>query len=186
MISEKWSQEPTLWYACLLVLFVLSYDIIKTIKISESHRFQLGAAQGYVGGGVVIGDMGQADGYLLRFYVGDEPVEIVDYLTIVYRSISTIDVGIHVFYIYYIMVYVWSYSQEMMDGAKAFSDTAVVVISRMAGEGHNDIPQDMSKASYVQNSEGYSDFEEGQHYLSLSRSEREISPRTYRESEYWR
>jgi hypothetical protein len=75
----------------------------------------LGAAQGYVGGGVVIGDMGQADGYLLRFYVGDEPTEIVDYLTIVYRSISTIDVGIHVFYIYYIMVYVWSYSQEMMD-----------------------------------------------------------------------
>ena len=67
-----------------------------------------------------------------------------------------------------------NYSQELMDGAKAFSDTAVVVISRMAGEGHNDIPQDMSKASYVQNSEGYSDFEEGQHYLSLSRSERDM------------
>ena len=75
----------------------------------------MGAALGYVGGGVVIGDMGQADGYLLRFYVGDEPTEIVDYLTIVYRSISTIDVGIHVLYIYYIMVDIWSYSLQMAE-----------------------------------------------------------------------
>lgn len=51
---------------CLLVLFELSYDIIKTIKISESHRFQLGATLGNVGGGVVFGDMGQTDGYILR------------------------------------------------------------------------------------------------------------------------
>jgi hypothetical protein len=61
----------------------LPYDIIKTIKISESHRFQLVSALGYVGVGVVIGDMRQTDGNLLRIYVGDKPVEIVDYLTIV-------------------------------------------------------------------------------------------------------
>ena len=89
------------------------YEIIKTIEVGESHRFQLGATLDYVGGGVVIGNMGQTDGYLLHLYVSDEPTEIVDYLNIIYRSISTIDVGIHVLYIYYIVVDVWSYSLQM-------------------------------------------------------------------------
>ena len=67
-----------------------------------------------------------------------------------------------------------TYTQEMMDNAKAYSDTAVIVISRMAGEGHNDIPQDMSQAIYDNNSDAYNDFEPGQHYLSLSKSEADM------------
>ena len=67
-----------------------------------------------------------------------------------------------------------NYTNELIDGAKAFSDTAVVVISRMAGEGHNDIPQDMSQASYVQNSSQYNDFEAGEHYLQLTKSEEDM------------
>lgn len=41
-----------------------------------------------------------------------------------------------------------TYSQEMIENAKNFSDTAVIVISRAAGEGHNDMPMDMSQAKY--------------------------------------
>lgn len=67
-----------------------------------------------------------------------------------------------------------TYSDELLDNAKAYSDTAVVVISRLAGEGHNDIPQDMSKAQYDDNSEDYADFEEGEHYLQLSRTEEDM------------
>ena len=39
-----------------------------------------------------------------------------------------------------------TYSQEMIENAKNFSDTAVIAISRAAGEGHNDMPMDMSQA----------------------------------------
>ena len=67
-----------------------------------------------------------------------------------------------------------NYTSELIDGAKAYSDTAVVVISRMAGEGHNDIPQDMSQATYDQNSSQYSDFEAGEHYLQLTKSEEDM------------
>ena len=67
-----------------------------------------------------------------------------------------------------------NYTSELIDNAKAYSDTAVVVISRMAGEGHNDIPQDMSQASYVQNSDKYNDFEAGEHYLQLTKSEEDM------------
>ena len=67
-----------------------------------------------------------------------------------------------------------TYSQEMIDNAKAFSDTAVIVISRFAGEGHNDIPQDMSQAIFDNNTDAYAEFEPGEHYLQLDRSERDM------------
>lgn len=67
-----------------------------------------------------------------------------------------------------------TYSDELIQGAKEFSDTAVVVISRKAGEGHNDIPMDVSKASYDNNSTEYDDFAEGEHYLQLSRTEKNM------------
>ena len=67
-----------------------------------------------------------------------------------------------------------TYSEEMIDNAKAFSDTAVIVISRLAGEGHNDIPQDMSQAIFDNNTDAYSEFEPGEHYLQLDRSERDM------------
>ena len=56
-----------------------------------------------------------------------------------------------------------SYSEELIENAKKFSDSAVIVLSRKAGEGHNDIPMDVSKAGYDDNSSEYRDFEEGEH-----------------------
>ena len=67
------------------------------------------------------------------------------------------------------------YSDSLMANAKDFSDTAVIVISRLAGEGHNDIPQDMGATEiYSNNSEDYADFAPGEHYLRLNRTEREM------------
>lgn len=66
------------------------------------------------------------------------------------------------------------YSEELIENAKEFSDVAVVVLSRKAGEGHNDIPMDVSKAAYDDNSSEYKDFEEGEHYLQLSKSEEDM------------
>lgn len=66
-----------------------------------------------------------------------------------------------------------SYSSELLANAKDFSDTAVVVISRVGGEG-SDIPMDVSAVAYENNSEDYADFESGEHYLQLSASERDM------------
>ena len=67
-----------------------------------------------------------------------------------------------------------TYTDEMMQNAKEFSDVAVVVISRIGGEGYNDMPKDVSKVAYDSNSEEYNDFPEGSHYLELSQSERNM------------
>ena len=67
-----------------------------------------------------------------------------------------------------------SYSDELIQGAKEFSDTAVIVLSRIAGEGHNDMPGDVTKASYDNELNGYKDFEPGEHYLQLSQTEEDM------------
>ncbi len=67
-----------------------------------------------------------------------------------------------------------TYSEELLQNAKDFSDVAVVVISRKAGEGHNDIPMDVSKAAYDNNSSEYDDFPAGEHYLQLSQTEKDM------------
>ena len=66
-----------------------------------------------------------------------------------------------------------TYSDELIKSAKEYSDVAVVVLSRKAGEGHNDIPMDVRKAAYDNNSDEYDDFPEGEHYLQLSQTERD-------------
>ena len=80
-----------------------------------------------------------------------------------------------------------TYTDEMMANAKSFSDTALVVISRSGGEGA-DLPTDMAAVidgswqdgttsyagSYTNNSTEYADFEQGQHYLELSKTERDM------------
>ena len=80
-----------------------------------------------------------------------------------------------------------TYTDEMMANAKAFSDTALVVIGRSGGEGA-DLPTDMAAVidgswqdgttsyagSYTNNSTEYADFEQGQHYLELSKTERDM------------
>lgn len=79
------------------------------------------------------------------------------------------------------------YSEKMMENAKDFSDTAVIVLARTGGEGA-DLPHDMgavmdgsynqgtkyTNASYTNNSEEYADFEEGQSYLELSKTEADL------------
>ena len=54
-----------------------------------------------------------------------------------------------------------NYDPALIDSAKAYSDTAIVVISRMGGEGA-DLPMDM---------EGYAGGETGKHYLELTTDE---------------
>lgn len=66
------------------------------------------------------------------------------------------------------------YTDELVNNAKSFSDVAMIVLSRAAGEGHNDLPVDVSAAAFDGNSEDYLDFEPGEHYLQLSRTERDM------------
>lgn len=88
-----------------------------------------------------------------------------------------------------------AYTDEIMTEAKEFSDTAVIVIGRSGGEGA-DLPMDMNavingtynpaeeisaapsnynymNASYTNNG-NYDDFEEGESYLELSRTEEDM------------
>ena len=67
-----------------------------------------------------------------------------------------------------------SYSSELMENAKAFSNVAVIVFSRAAGEGHNDLPMDVSQVAFDDNSDDYVDFEPGEHYLQLSQTEEDL------------
>ncbi len=66
-----------------------------------------------------------------------------------------------------------SYTAEMLENAKAFSDTAMVVITRVGGEGA-DLPTDVSQVTYEDNSTEYKDFEAGEHYLQLSKTEKDM------------
>lgn len=66
-----------------------------------------------------------------------------------------------------------SYTDEMIANAKEFSDTAMVVITRVGGEGA-DLPTDVSKVTYTDNSTEYKDFEAGEHYLQLNKTERDM------------
>lgn len=66
-----------------------------------------------------------------------------------------------------------SYSQELLSDAKRFSDTAMVVITRVGGE-CADVPINISSVTYADNSSAYSDFGPDGHYLELSQSERNL------------
>ena len=89
------------------------------------------------------------------------------------------------------------YTNELMNSAKAFSDVAVIVLARSGGEGQ-DLPADMNAvikgtydnvrqekangnanynyyaSTYTNNSNKYDDFEPGQSYLELSKTERDM------------
>lgn len=66
-----------------------------------------------------------------------------------------------------------AYTDDFMSGAKEFSDKAVVVITRVGGEGA-DLPTDVSQVTYENNSKDYNDFEAGEHYLQLSQTEKDM------------
>ena len=67
-----------------------------------------------------------------------------------------------------------TYSQDMLDNAKEFSDVAVLTLGRLAGEGHNDMPMAMAEAGYDNNSDQYDDFQPDDHYLQLSQTEKDL------------
>jgi len=62
------------------------------------------------------------------------------------------------------------YSNKMISDAKNFSDYAMIVITRVGGEGA-DLPTDMSKVTYKGNK---GDYNKGQTYLELSNSEKQM------------
>ena len=68
-----------------------------------------------------------------------------------------------------------TYPEQMLENAKNYSDTAVIVFARSGGEGA-DLPKDMTAEglTYNQNSTEYNDFSEGQHILQLSKTERDL------------
>ncbi|BDR53907.1 beta-glucosidase [Bombiscardovia apis] len=67
------------------------------------------------------------------------------------------------------------YPSKAVTDAKNFSDQAIVVIARVGGEG-SDLPTNMKakNVTYTDNSKQYPDFKEGEHYLQLSQSERNM------------
>ncbi len=80
-----------------------------------------------------------------------------------------------------------TYSDELIDGAKNYSDTALIVLGRIGGEGADLVP-DMGAVidgsykdgssykdiAYTNNSDEYDDFARGESYLELSRTERDM------------
>lgn len=63
-----------------------------------------------------------------------------------------------------------TYSDTLLNNAKEFSDTALIVVSRPGAE-QVDLPKDMNGLTYTENSNSYQDFPAGRHYLELSQSE---------------
>lgn len=67
------------------------------------------------------------------------------------------------------------YSDKLVSDAKDFSDEAVVVLTRVGGEGA-DLPTDMKAKgiTYKNNSKDYDDFQKGESFLQLSKTERDM------------
>lgn len=65
------------------------------------------------------------------------------------------------------------YSDDLMENAEKFSDTAVIVIGRGGGEGA-DLPTDLSEVTYNDNTDDYQDFGEDNHYLGLHETEKQM------------
>ncbi|KFJ01440.1 beta-glucosidase [Bifidobacterium stellenboschense] len=67
------------------------------------------------------------------------------------------------------------YSDSLISEAKSFSDEAVVVITRVGGEGA-DLPMNMKAkgVTYKNNSKDYEDFKDGEGFLQLSQTERNM------------
>lgn len=67
------------------------------------------------------------------------------------------------------------YSDKLVSDAKDFSDEAVVVLTRVGGEGA-DLPTDMKAKGiiYKNNSKDYDDFQKDESFLQLSKTERDM------------
>ena len=67
------------------------------------------------------------------------------------------------------------YSDKLIPDAKSFSDEAVITITRVGGEGA-DLPTNMKAdgITYTNNSKDYEDFKDGESFLQLSQTERDM------------
>lgn len=67
------------------------------------------------------------------------------------------------------------YSDKLISDAKDFSDEAVITITCVGGEGA-DLPTNMKAKgiTYNNNSKDYEDFKDGEHFLQLSQTERDM------------
>lgn len=67
------------------------------------------------------------------------------------------------------------YSDKLISDAKDFSDEAVITITRVGGEGA-DLPTNMKAKgiTYKNNSKDYDDFQKGESFLQLSKTERDM------------
>ena len=67
------------------------------------------------------------------------------------------------------------YSDSLISDAKSFSDEAVIVITRVGGEGA-DLPKNMKAdgITYTNNSDSYEDFKDGESFLELSQTEKDM------------
>ena len=66
-----------------------------------------------------------------------------------------------------------TYTDEMIQNARDFSDTALIVLTRSGGE-HVDLPRAVQGVNYTDNSTEYQDFPEGTNYLGLSQTEKDL------------
>ena len=66
-----------------------------------------------------------------------------------------------------------TYPDALINNAREFSNTALIVISRPGAE-QVDLPKNMTGLTYTENSDSYQDFPNGRHYLELSQSERDM------------
>lgn len=66
-----------------------------------------------------------------------------------------------------------AYSDALVNGAKDFSDQALIVITRVGGEGA-DLPNNMNYYEHSNNSEEYAEYAEDGHFLELTQSEKDM------------
>ncbi|WP_449495013.1 glycoside hydrolase family 3 C-terminal domain-containing protein [Bifidobacterium rousetti] len=66
-----------------------------------------------------------------------------------------------------------TYSKKLIANAKQYSDVAMLVLGRLGGEGYTDLPVNAG-GEVAGNSKEYKEFEPGEHYLQLSKTERDL------------
>ena len=66
-----------------------------------------------------------------------------------------------------------TYGDELVNNAKEFSDQAMIVITRVGGEGA-DLPTNMEYYEYQNNSEEYPEYVDDGHFLELTQSEKDM------------
>ena len=108
-----WLNKKSTRWVLFLFWSELFGDIVEAVEMVEAHCRKLSATLCDVCFRIVIWNVGQTDGYILLFPVGGKPMEVVNNLTVVCRSISAIDVWIHILDVNNVVVDVGSHRLKM-------------------------------------------------------------------------